>query len=50
MKLLGCLVLLLAMNMQAQVNAPTAAEAQEFMNKAETQLYLRGKAQGKNQS
>jgi peptidyl-dipeptidase A len=38
MKLLGCLVLLLAMNMHAQVNSPTVAEAQEFMNKAEAQL------------
>jgi peptidyl-dipeptidase A len=38
MKALGCLVLFLAMNVHAQVNAPTAAEAQEFMNKAEAQL------------
>ena len=39
MKVLGCLVLfLLAMNVHAQVNPPTVAEAQEFMNKAEAQL------------
>jgi len=38
MKVLGCLVLFLARNAHAQVNAPTVAEAQEFMNKAEAQL------------
>jgi peptidyl-dipeptidase A len=38
MKLPGCLVLLLAMNIHAQVNPPTTAEAQEFMDKAEAQL------------
>jgi peptidyl-dipeptidase A len=38
MKLLGCLVLFLAMNMHAQVNPPTVAEAQEFMNQAEARL------------
>jgi Angiotensin-converting enzyme len=38
MKALGCLVLFLAMNAHAQVSAPTVAEAQAFMNKAEAQL------------
>jgi peptidyl-dipeptidase A len=38
MKLLGCLVLLLAMNIDAQMNSPTVAEAQEFMNQAEAKL------------
>jgi peptidyl-dipeptidase A len=38
MKLLGYLALLLAMNLHAQVNAPTVSEAQEFMSKAEAQL------------
>lgn len=38
MKVPGCLVLFFAMNLHAQVNAPTVAEAQEFMNKAEAQL------------
>jgi peptidyl-dipeptidase A len=38
MKLFGCLFLFLAMNLQAQTNPPTVAEAREFMNKAEAQL------------
>ena len=38
MKLLGVLVLLLAMNVTAQTTPPTLAEAQDFMNKAEAQL------------
>ncbi|HYU46558.1 MAG TPA: M2 family metallopeptidase [Terriglobales bacterium] len=38
MKILGCLVIFLTMNVHAQVNPPTIAEAQEFMNKAEAQL------------
>jgi peptidyl-dipeptidase A len=38
MKFLGCLVLFLAMNVTAQTNPPTVAEAQEFMNKAEARL------------
>jgi len=39
MKALGLLVLLLAMNAYSQNNPPTVAEAQEFMNKAEAQLF-----------
>jgi len=38
MKSLGLVFLFLAMNAYAQTTAPTAAEAQEFMNKAEAQL------------
>jgi peptidyl-dipeptidase A len=38
MKSLGLVFLFLAMNFYAQNTAPTAAEAQEFMNKAEAQL------------
>jgi peptidyl-dipeptidase A len=38
MKSLGLVFLSLAMNVYAQNTAPTAAEAQEFMNKAEAQL------------
>lgn len=38
MKLLGVLVLLLAMNVAAQATPPTLTEAQDFMNKAEAQL------------
>ena len=38
MKSLGLVFLLLAMNVHAQNTAPTAAEAQEFMNRAEAQL------------
>ena len=38
MKSLGLVFLFLAMNVYAQNTAPTAAEAQEFMNKAEAQL------------
>ena len=38
MKLLGILVLFLAMNVHAQTANPTVAEAQEFMTKAEAQL------------
>lgn len=38
MKSLGLLFLFLAMNVYAQTTASTAAEAQEFMNKAEAQL------------
>jgi peptidyl-dipeptidase A len=38
MKSLGLVFLFLAMNVYAQTTAPTAAEAQEFMNKAEAQL------------
>jgi peptidyl-dipeptidase A len=38
MKSLGLVFLLLAMNAYAQTTAPTAAEAQQFMNKAEAQL------------
>jgi len=38
MKLLGLLLLLIAMNAYSQNNPPTVAEAQEFMNKAEAQL------------
>jgi peptidyl-dipeptidase A len=38
MKSLGLVFLFLAMNVNAQTTAPTAAEAQEFMNKAEAQL------------
>src|SRR5208337_1345921 len=38
MKSLGLVFLFLAMNVSAQTTAPTAAEAQEFMNQAEAQL------------
>ena len=38
MKSLALVFLFLAMNVYAQITAPTAAEAQEFMNKAEAQL------------
>ena len=38
MKSLGLVFLFLAMTVYAQTTAPTAAEAQEFMNKAEAQL------------
>ena len=38
MKSLGLVFLFLAMNVYAQNTAPTTAEAQEFMNKAEAQL------------
>ncbi|HKM85991.1 MAG TPA: M2 family metallopeptidase [Terriglobales bacterium] len=38
MKSVGLVFLFLAMNAYAQTTAPTTAEAQEFMNKAETQL------------
>ncbi len=38
MKSLGLVFLFLAMNVYAQTTAPTAAEAQEFMNQAEAQL------------
>jgi peptidyl-dipeptidase A len=38
MKSLGLVFLFLAMNVYAQTTAPTAAEAQEFMNRAEAQL------------
>jgi peptidyl-dipeptidase A len=38
MKSLGLVFLFLAMNVYAQNTAPTAAEAQEFMNKAEARL------------
>ncbi len=38
MKSLGLVFLFLAMNVYAQNTVPTAAEAQEFMNKAEAQL------------
>jgi peptidyl-dipeptidase A len=38
MKFLGCLVLFLAMNANAQTNPPTVVEAQEFINKAEDRL------------
>src|SRR5271157_4793423 len=38
MKSLVLVFLSLAMNVYAQTTAPTAAEAQEFMNKAEAQL------------
>jgi peptidyl-dipeptidase A len=38
MKSLGLVFLFLAMNVYAQNAAPTAADAQEFMNKAEAQL------------
>ena len=38
MKFLGCLVLFLAMNVNAQTNPPTVTEAQEFMNQAEARL------------
>ena len=38
MKSLGLVFLFLAMNAYAQTAAPTAAEAEEFMNKAEAQL------------
>ena len=38
MKSLALVFLFLAMNVCAQTTAPTAAEAQEFMNKAEAQL------------
>jgi peptidyl-dipeptidase A len=38
MKSLGLVLLFLTMNAHAQSAAPTAAEAQEFMNKAEAQL------------
>jgi peptidyl-dipeptidase A len=38
MKSLALVFLFLAMNAYAQTTAPTAAEAQEFMNKAEAQL------------
>ena len=38
MKSLALVFLFLAMNVYAQTTAPTAAEAQEFMNKAEAQL------------
>ncbi len=38
MKSLGLVFLFLAMNVSAQTTAPTAAEAQEFMNQAEAHL------------
>ncbi len=38
MKSLGLVFLFLAVNVYAQTTAPTVAEAQEFMNKAEAQL------------